>query len=71
MTWSITASTGTTAAARRSGVSVTTAEATGCRVRRLGAPRIPVGYSPVLEAQSRVTAADIAASARGLLGTRQ
>ncbi|WP_460890863.1 hypothetical protein [Ramlibacter alkalitolerans] len=50
---------------------MTTAEATGCRVRRLGAPRIPVGYSPVLEAQSRVTAADIAASARGLLGTRQ
>jgi pyruvate dehydrogenase E1 component beta subunit len=52
-------------------IAATAAEATGCRVRRLGAPRIPVGYSPVLEAQSRVTAADIAASARGLLGTRQ
>jgi pyruvate dehydrogenase E1 component beta subunit len=43
------------------------AETVGCKVRRLGAPRIPVGYAPVLEAQSRVTAADIAAAARGLL----
>lgn len=49
-------------------VAATVAEALGCRVRRLGAPRIPVGYSPVLEAQSRVTALDIAAAARALLG---
>lgn len=48
-------------------IAATAAEATGCKVRRLGAPRIPVGYAPVLEAQSRVTAADIAAAARGLL----
>lgn len=40
----------------------------GCKVRRLGAPRIPVGYAPVLEAQSRVLPADIAAAARGLVG---
>lgn len=48
-------------------IAATAAETTGCKVRRLGAPRIPVGYAPVLEAQSRVTAADIAAAARGLL----
>ncbi|MBA2672318.1 MAG: alpha-ketoacid dehydrogenase subunit beta, partial [Ramlibacter sp.] len=34
----------------------------------LGAPRIPVGYAPVLEAQSRVTAQAIAAAARAMLG---
>ena len=48
-------------------VAATAAEATGCRVMRLGAPRIPVGYAPVLEAQSRVAAVDIAAAARSLL----
>jgi len=48
-------------------IAASAAEATGCRVRRLGAPRIPVGYAPVLEAQSRITAADIAAAARTLL----
>lgn len=49
-------------------VAATVAETVGgCKVRRLGAPRIPVGYSPVLEAQSRVTASDIAAAARGLV----
>jgi acetoin:2,6-dichlorophenolindophenol oxidoreductase subunit beta len=52
-------------------IAATAAEVTGCRVRRLGAPRIPVGYAPVLEAQSRVSASDIAASARGLLGQRE
>ncbi|MDI1268698.1 MAG: transketolase C-terminal domain-containing protein [Polaromonas sp.] len=48
-------------------VAATVAEALGCKVKRLGAPRIPVGYAPVLEAQSRVAAADIAAAARSLL----
>ncbi|RYF41528.1 MAG: alpha-ketoacid dehydrogenase subunit beta [Comamonadaceae bacterium] len=48
-------------------VVATAAEATGCQVKRLGAPRIPVGYAPVLEAQSRVVAADIAAAARAML----
>ncbi len=47
-------------------VAATAAEATGCRVMRLGAPRIPVGYAPVLEAQSRVNGADIVAAARSL-----
>lgn len=49
-------------------IAATAAEATGCRVRRLGAPRIPVGYAPVLEAQSRVTPQAIADAARALLG---
>ncbi|MDR6888696.1 alpha-ketoacid dehydrogenase subunit beta [Variovorax sp. 3319] len=49
-------------------IAASAAEATGCRVARLGAPRIPVGYAPVLEAQSRVGAEAIAAAARKLLG---
>ena len=48
-------------------IAASVAETVGCKVRRLGAPRVPVGYAPVLEAQSRVTASDIAAAARGLL----
>jgi pyruvate dehydrogenase E1 component beta subunit len=49
-------------------IVATAAEATGCRVRRLGAPRIPVGYAPVLEAQSRIGADAIAAAVRAMLG---
>lgn len=52
-------------------VAATAAEATGCRVRRLGAPRIPVGYAPTLEAQSRVGVPQIVAAVRGLLGARR
>ena len=48
-------------------IAATAAETVGCKVKRLGAPRIPVGYAPVLEAQSRVVAADIAAAARAML----
>ncbi|MCJ0764738.1 alpha-ketoacid dehydrogenase subunit beta [Variovorax terrae] len=48
-------------------IAASAAEATGCRVRRLGAPRIPVGYAPVLEAQSRVSADQIVATAREML----
>ncbi len=48
-------------------VAATAAQETGCRIRRLGAPRIPVGYAPVLEAQSRIMSADIAAAARSML----
>ncbi|KWT71305.1 MULTISPECIES: transketolase C-terminal domain-containing protein [unclassified Variovorax] len=47
-------------------IAASAAEATGCRIARLGAPRIPVGYAPVLEAQSRVTAERIADTARAL-----
>jgi len=49
-------------------VAATAAEATGCRVARLGAPRIPVGYSPPLEAQSRVAPGAIVEAARRLVG---
>lgn len=45
-------------------IAATAAEATGCKVARLGAPRIPVGYAAVLEAQARVSAVQIAAAAR-------
>ena len=48
-------------------IAASAAEATGCRIARLGAPRIPVGYAPVLEAQSRVGAERIADAARALL----
>jgi len=49
-------------------IAASAAEATGCRVARLGAPRIPVGYAPVLEAQSRVDAEAVVAAAKKLLG---
>ncbi len=45
-------------------VAATAAESVGCKVRRLGAPRIPVGYAPVLEAQSRIGADAIVAAVR-------
>ncbi|MBZ0163335.1 MAG: alpha-ketoacid dehydrogenase subunit beta [Notoacmeibacter sp.] len=37
-------------------------------IRRLGAPRIPISYAPVLEDEVRVTAGAVAAAARGLMG---
>ena len=45
-------------------VAATAAENVGCKVRRLGAPRIPVGYAPVLEAQSRIGPDAIVAAVR-------
>jgi pyruvate/2-oxoglutarate/acetoin dehydrogenase E1 component len=49
-------------------IAASAAEATGCKIARLGAPRIPVGYASVLEAQSRVGADAIVAAARRLAG---
>jgi pyruvate/2-oxoglutarate/acetoin dehydrogenase E1 component len=49
-------------------IAATAAEAVGCKVRRLGAPRTPVGYAPVLEAQSRVGVDAIVAAAKALRG---
>jgi pyruvate dehydrogenase E1 component beta subunit len=46
------------------------AEATGCRIARLGAPRIPVGYAQVLENEARLDAGRIARAARALLERR-
>lgn len=48
-------------------VSATAAEATGCRVKRLGAPRIPVGYAPTLEEASRVGVPAIVSAALELM----
>jgi pyruvate dehydrogenase E1 component beta subunit len=45
-------------------IAASVAEAIGCAVKRLGAPRIPVGYAPTLEAVARVDAARIAALVR-------
>jgi acetoin:2,6-dichlorophenolindophenol oxidoreductase subunit beta len=50
-------------------VAASAAQATGCRVARLGAPRIPVGYAQVLENESRLSPEKIAAAARALLDT--
>ena len=53
-------------------VAATVAEELGCPVKRLGAPRIPVGYAPTLEAEARVGPARIAAAVRTWLqGSRQ
>ena len=48
-------------------IAATAAEHTGARVARLGAPRIPVGYAPSLEAESRVGADQIVAAVQRLL----
>ena len=48
-------------------VAAAAAEATGCRVARLGAPRIPVGYAAVLENESRLSASKVAQAAQRLL----
>ena len=48
-------------------VAATVAEHTGAKVARLGAPRIPVGYAPSLEAEARVGADKIVAAAQRLL----
>jgi pyruvate dehydrogenase E1 component beta subunit len=49
-------------------IAAAAAEETGCRIRRLGAPRIPSGYSKPLEDESRVTVAGVVAAARALAG---
>jgi pyruvate dehydrogenase E1 component beta subunit len=48
-------------------IAASAAESTGCRVRRLGAPRIPSGYAKTLEDESRVTVPQIVAAANALL----
>ena len=47
-------------------IAAAAAEATACRVKRLGAPRIPSGYARSLEDESRVTVGQIVAAARSL-----
>jgi pyruvate dehydrogenase E1 component beta subunit len=48
-------------------IAASVAEAIGVPVKRLGAPRIPVGYAPTLEAAARVDAPKIAACVRDWL----
>jgi pyruvate dehydrogenase E1 component beta subunit len=48
-------------------LAASAAEETGCRVRRLGAPRIPSGYAKTLEDESRIGVAHVIAAARALL----
>jgi len=48
-------------------IAASVAEAICCPVRRLGAPRIPVGYAPTLEQAARIDAAKIADFVRGWL----
>jgi len=48
-------------------IAASVAEHVGAKVKRLGAPRIPVGYAQVLEDESRLSAAKIEAAARSIL----
>jgi acetoin:2,6-dichlorophenolindophenol oxidoreductase subunit beta len=48
-------------------IAATAAEHTRCRVARLGAPRVPVGYAAPLEAQSRLDVGAVLRAARTLL----
>lgn len=48
-------------------IAATAAQHTGCRIARLGAPRIPVGYAPALEAVARIRAEDVVRAARELM----
>ena len=48
-------------------IAASVAEALNIPVKRLGAPRIPVGYAQPLENESRLTPEKIAAAAKGML----
>jgi acetoin:2,6-dichlorophenolindophenol oxidoreductase subunit beta len=48
-------------------VAAAAAQATGCRVGRLGAPRIPVGYATSLEAVARISPAAVVDAALSLI----
>jgi len=48
-------------------VAATVAQVVGCRVARLGAPRIPVGYAACLENLARVQVGDVVQSAQELM----
>ncbi|WP_298724679.1 transketolase C-terminal domain-containing protein [uncultured Ferrovibrio sp.] len=49
-------------------IAATLAEEGMAKVARLGGPRVPVGYAPLLEAEVRVTPDRIVAKAKALLG---
>jgi len=49
-------------------VAATAAQQLGCRVARLGAPRVPVGYASTLEAAARIGVDTVVQAARALVG---
>lgn len=51
-------------------IAATAAQVTGCRVRRLGAPRIPVGYAQVLEDASRISVQQVVQTVHAMLGIK-
>lgn len=51
-------------------IAATAAQMTGCKVARLGAPRIPVGFAQSLEAVVRIRPEDAVRAARDLLCRR-
>jgi len=51
-------------------IAATVAQALDIPVSRLGAPRIPVGYAPVLESVARVDASQVQQAARQLMARR-
>ena len=48
-------------------VAATAAQATGCRVARIGAPRIPVGYATRLESVARIQPPAVVRAAQSLM----
>jgi pyruvate dehydrogenase E1 component beta subunit len=48
-------------------IAATVAEQTGARVKRLGAPRAPIGYAPPVEDAVRVTAPMIVAAVKAMV----
>lgn len=48
-------------------IAAVVAEATGARVRRLGAPRAPVGYAPPVEDAVRVSAGAVVEAAKAMM----
>jgi len=48
-------------------IAASAAEQTGCKVQRLGSPRIPVGYAQVLENESRLSVDKLLAATQALL----
>jgi acetoin:2,6-dichlorophenolindophenol oxidoreductase subunit beta len=48
-------------------IAATAAEVTGCKVKRLGAPRIPVGYAQILENEARLSVQKLMAATNELL----
>ncbi len=48
-------------------IAASAAEHTGCKIKRLGAPRIPVGYAQILENESRLTVAKLMAAVNDVM----